>query len=90
MACEVFIEDDGDLDAVHVALAGYNFKSRVRYGSEEYGLPDIVQAWLGMGNSGGGYGSDNMANSLANDNDGGKTFVEIAATIAAEPFGLFE
>ena len=45
-------------------------------------LPDRVMRWLGMGNSFGGYGHDRA---LADDNDDGATFAEIAQTIRSHP-----
>ena len=58
--------------------------TRYRIAGESGILPDSVQQWAGMKTDNGGYYLDNddpeeeMANCLAQDNDGGKTFAEIA------------
>lgn len=56
-------------------------------------LPQVVRKWIGFSTCDGCYDSDNTAadtaTTLLADNDGGKTFEEIAAIIESEPRGLF-
>ena len=60
----------------------------------DIGVPKIVQDWVGLASADGGYypgpemrEADRV--SLANRNDNGATFHDIAATIREEPHGLF-
>lgn len=48
-------------------------------------LPRPVMAWLGLRDTGGEFG---RRDSLIDQNDGGKTFAEIADIIESEPEGL--
>ena len=50
-------------------------------------LPVSVQEWLGVKTGTGVYGKEEY--DLSSDNDGGKTFEEIADIIESEPEGLF-
>jgi hypothetical protein len=51
-------------------------------------LPEPVREWLGLTHGDGFFDDENE--SLANANDNGSTFDEIADTIENEPDGLFE
>lgn len=55
---------------------------------ESHCLPPQVQKQLGFADSAGGYTTNPDGQSLANDNDAGHTFDDIAATIESEPQGL--
>ena len=59
---------------------------------EAYVLPTDVMNWLGLNCLQGIYGKikGHPRKSLADDNDGGKTFSEIADIIESEPEGLFK
>lgn len=52
------------------------------------GLPE-VRAFFGIAESDGGYTADGVSRCLAEDNDKGASFSEIADTIESEPEGLF-
>jgi len=56
------------------------------YDGDTVFLPFVVQDWLGLKSHSGVFSN---ANSLAQMNDGGLTFKEIADMIESEPEGLF-
>jgi hypothetical protein len=56
-----------------------------RYEPSNGALPRSVRLWLGLKHENGDYGTA----SLANDNDHGKSFGDIADIIESEPDGLF-
>lgn len=55
---------------------------------QELGLPDEVAAWLGLESNMGDYVNDEER-TLADENDAGTTFEQIAEIIESRPPGLF-
>lgn len=96
VACELYIEDGGQLERV----AEHPVLNDSATGYREPGTkpvdaalpPRPVTEWLGLNMASGTYGTDDVWNStrsLAGDNDCGDTFEQIADTIESEPAGLF-
>ena len=65
---------------------GFNFHIQ-GFDGELAGLPPSVPHWLGLQTADGNY---SKGGALADDNDRGKTFDEIADIIESEPEGLFK
>lgn len=57
------------------------------YGNRLAVLPEEVQQWAGLRSPSGDHSAGDEG--LVEDNDGGLTFLQIAALIEAEPEGLF-
>lgn len=57
------------------------------FDGHDTGLPLVVMSWLGLRDMGGRYGSE--GDSLAQLNDRGESFADIATLIESEPEGLF-
>lgn len=57
------------------------------YHKEKGSLPSLVKDWLGLRHWSGRYQGENRF--LANDNDRGQSFSQIADIIESEPEGLF-
>lgn len=81
VACEVFIQEGGELDKKQTG-------EYTLYHKEAYVLPEVVRDWLRLTTTGGHY--KNNYNSLITFNDKGKSFEEIAKIIESEPEGLFK
>ena len=79
VACELYQQHVGGL----VITQHLN---RTLYNGEGELLPPIVQAWLGLRNPSG----QHYSGQLTEDNDDGKSFLEIADIIEARPVGLFD
>lgn len=91
VACEVAIENGVDLPVV---TDDSDLFGCVVYDGDRYALPPVVRDWLGLSDSiGTHFSTDELdeeeVDSLANLNDNGASFKEIAALINAEPGGLF-
>lgn len=85
VACKLYQAEHGDLQIVKY----HGMKS---YDSKYAGVPEKVQKWLGMTSSAGKFGTPDknfVYKSLAQENDNGKTFNEMATLIESEPEGLF-
>jgi len=78
VACEVFIQSGGELKMEKV-------RNVVRYGGRAHYLPAAVQEWLGLCTEHGSF----EKGALANKNDYGATFTQIADLIESNPSGLF-
>ena len=74
VACDVFGPDDWD---------GLKFLGEVSY------LPPAVMEFFGISDRRAFYRHDLMKTTLADQNDKGKSFAEIADIIESEPLGLF-
>lgn len=61
--------------------------SIIVYDGDRFAASQRAREWVGLNTESGSYGSD--LEDLASDNDGGKTFAEIADIIESEPKGLF-
>ena len=59
------------------------------YVDEEKSLPPAVRNWVGLNSDSGTYEEHRYRKCLANDNDQGKSFTDIADVIASNPRGLF-
>jgi hypothetical protein len=62
---------------------GYGSNNDIHY------LPQKVQNWAGLQTIAGGFGKHPITDSLANLNDEGSSFKEIADVIESKPKGLF-
>ncbi len=82
IACKLYAEDH---DITTVIQANTFEDDAVAYASYAAILPHQVQYWLGLNDRAGGFGYE----TLADRNDRGATFVEIADIIESEPPGLF-
>lgn len=86
VACKLAIIDG-------VKLSVYEDRyGNVHYNGEENYLPEPVQAWLGLSTNMGQYATvpgTRFGHGLAGDNDGGKTFTEIADIIEQKAEILF-
>jgi hypothetical protein len=89
-------DDDGAMCCLGVAcdVSGLD-EWQGRYGGLYYGgkyavLPAPVKHWLGLRDNTGEFGPNLNDYSLANRNDKGATFAELADLIEAEPEGLIE
>ena len=78
VACEVYMR----YHPLKVKVEGFYF-----YAGESMELPSIVMKWLGLRTPAGSYGGNT---SITFDNDGGKTFDEIANIIDSEPYGFLQ
>lgn len=80
VACDLYAKEHPDFPTTYAEM--------VYYGAfEDYGeLPEEVQKWLGLRTTIGSYA---IRRTLAEDNDLGMTFPEIADLIETEPRGLF-
>jgi hypothetical protein len=79
VACDLFASE------LTISVGFDRFDSEVvRYGNDPNFLPESVRDALGLRGRAGAYSNT----SLANDNDHGKTFLEIADIIESEPEGL--
>jgi hypothetical protein len=94
VACKLYVLDGGTLDIKIIGNDGSinseylgEGDSVIEYDDSAFLLPIEVRDWLGMTNDSGYYGDND--GSLAEDNDLGASFEEIAATIESEPKGLF-
>jgi hypothetical protein len=88
VACELAIQDGVQI-SIRTTDANLGEKEGEILAKEYEGnfglLPTKVQKWLGLAYRAGGFGFS----SLAQLNDSGKTFAEIAAVIESDPEGLF-
>ena len=84
VACELYRRETGNGEWWQVTQGKYTFISD----SYEFVtvLPSTVAYWLGLHTEAGEFG---VEDSLADMNDTGKTFDEIADVIESEPVGLF-
>lgn len=88
VACELFRKEN-ELD-ISPKSELHKGRMALLYESEKYHLPPQVQEWLGLSHADGGYlEEDDSTTTLANENDHGATFEEIATIIESEPRGLF-
>lgn len=60
-----------------------------RYDGASATLPPSVMGWAGLEDNRGRYVGQDNSKELSQENDGGKTFAEIADIIASEPEKLF-
>jgi hypothetical protein len=85
VACKLYQEEHNDLEVKQN-------NATVFYDGKYAGLPKKVQEWLGLTDSAGKYAQYTCPRgnySLANDNDSGKNFAQIADIIESKPEGLF-
>lgn len=88
VACEIFSARESPL-STEVRRHGLKFVRH--YDNEDMILPQAVRNWLGLATCGAVYGGQGSnSGQLAEDNDNGKSFPEIAAIIESAPPGLFE
>lgn len=87
IACEAFIKSGGKLDKMHCPDEEYP----VLYGRRGEGevCPVEVVKWLGLSSDTGQFGDRYLDDSLADRNDKGYSFAEIADIIESNPPGLF-
>lgn len=92
VACELALQAGVDitrLDGAGRGEAAYQWEN----GSTEMVLPEPVREWLGLQTYEGTYvipgWGDDVSTSLAEQNDAGATFEQIAEIIEGEPHGLF-
>ena len=86
VACELYAERHPEL----VIAAPREDSDYYTYGGRSDMLPHAVVVWLGLRDAAGSYWQTTPEESaLAEDNDNGTTFAEIADIIEREPDGLF-
>ena len=93
VACELALEA-GIIDQKILETPDYsNVGPRYRYGTREeasvFTLPSPVSFWLGLATHDGRFQMGSKRSTLADENDRGQTFDQIAALIESEPEGLF-
>ena len=87
VACELYRRETGKGEWGIVGGLRY-FSLDVNEHTNTY-LPDVVMGWLGLTKNSGYFNGTGGIGSLAQMNDGGSSFEEIAAKIREEPEGLF-
>jgi hypothetical protein len=90
VACKVYA-DSGLSLIIDVRPVGEMRRVRTYQNSYKI-LPEEVMQWLGLTTGDGRYGATDAVLShryLTDDNDGGKSFEQIAAIIESKPSGLF-
>lgn len=92
VACDLYAQDH-EID-VEYELAADHKSGFIRFGHESTVLPPEVREWLGLRERTGDFGSPREQNniacySLADLNDAGATFKQVADFIESEPKRLF-
>lgn len=82
VACELYIQAG---NALTKSDGGGALRGAVAYDHDAHVPPPRVLEWVGINSRVGGFG----LNSLAEMNDSGKSFAEIADVIESQPEGLF-
>lgn len=83
VACEVYAKENGGSFEKDFSYDEWFFDG------DSCTLPDSVLHWLGIRTNAGSYDTFEDASLLADNDDGCKTFEEIADIIESEPEGLF-
>jgi hypothetical protein len=86
VACDLYQKEIGGLQVETISVAD----DVVAYDEARFTLPEKVKKWLGLSYENGQYFTETGINHLADHNDSGLSFKEIANIIAAEPDGMFE
>lgn len=95
VACELYRRETGEgewIERFDVSLTGLYFApGNKRHGSNSF-LPPVVQEWIGLNGAAGEFDDSDInddSTTLAEMNDEGNTFDQIATVIEQEPEGLF-
>lgn len=72
-----------------IKISVKKFSDEIEFGGQSYFLPEQVRIWLGLRTNRGHFEQRNRETDLADLNDEGKSFHQIARIIEREPEGMF-